>query len=466
MPVAWRELEPQEGHFDFSVPDHWIEVARREHLHLVFLWFGSWKNAFSEYAPEWVLADTERFPREISAQGLPLEILSPLGQETERADSRAFAALMQHLRAEDAAQQTVVMVQVENEIGFPGVGGRDRSPEANRLFAGAVPSALLASLRARGPLAAEELHTTFNPGGRTWSEVFGRAADEIFMAWYYGRFVEQVAAAGKQAYNLPMYMNAQLPAPFEAAAHYPSGGPYPKDQPIYRAAAPSIDFYAPDIYWPNFEEWVQRYKALGNVAFVPEARLDEAPFNALWLYGEARGFGYSPFAVDSLPIAAVGPGETGPRLPDVYALLTEMSHTILAAQQRDAIRALVLHKTSWRPVQTVSLGGFLFSASLERGWPSMDPLESDGALMVMEAAPETFYVLGSGLRVEIERDPDTDSRVAGIAEIDEGSLQDGQWITRRVLNGDQSDQGRALLMDPHQPRRYRVRLYVGAASRR
>jgi beta-galactosidase GanA len=135
MPVAWQEIEPQEGHFDFSILDHWIAVAREQQLHLVLLWFGSWKNAFSNYAPEWVRPDTHRFPRAISADGLPLEILSTLGQETHRCDARAFSSLMRHLREDDTERQTVLMVQVENEIGYLG-RGRDRSNTAQQAFSG------------------------------------------------------------------------------------------------------------------------------------------------------------------------------------------------------------------------------------------------------------------------------------------------------------------------------------------
>lgn len=325
------------------------------------------------------------------------------------------------------------------------MGGRDRSDAASRLFAGAVPKELVDLLQAQKAELAPEIAEQFQPSGKDWHGVFGAAADETFMTGNYALIVDHVAAAGKKEYAMPMYMNAQLPAPFERAGDYPSGGPYPSMQPVYRAAAPAIDFFAPDIYWPNFEQWVELYRRAGNPVFVPEARLDVAPFNALYAFGQARGFGFSPFAVDSLP--ATADAKSGPGLPEEYELLNELQPLLIAAQQKNATRALVLHELSFRPFQTVSLGGFLFRASLARTWPARALAEKDGAMLVMETARDEFYILGAGLTLDFQRNPDTDNQVAGIAGIDRLAFVDGQWIAQEHLNGDQSNQGRELLMD-------------------
>ena len=81
-------------------------------------------------------------------------------------------------------------------------------------------------------------------------------------------------------------------------------------------------------------------------------------------------------------------------------------------------------------------------------------------MMVIEAGPGEFYLLGSGLSVTFLRDPDVDNRIAGIASIEEGSYADGKWVTRHRLNWDQSDQGRELFMDPHAFHVYLVQLYT------
>jgi beta-galactosidase GanA len=457
VPVAWEEIEATENHFDFSILDHWIDIARQEHLRLVILWFGSWKNAFSNYTPEWVKADTRRFPRAHSPEGLPLEILSTFGEDTRKCDARAFAALARHLGERDSREQTVLFIQLENEVGILG-SLRDYSEAATRAFALPVPLELKRKLEGRRVQLSGELARHFQPEGKTWSEVFGEAASEVFTAYQYACFMNAVAQAGKKEYPLLMYANAQLPAPFERPGEYPSGGPHPYYQDVYRVAAPALDFYSPDIYWPNFEYWVERYTNAGNPAFIPEARAEASPFNALWAYGQARAFGFSPFGIDSIA-TATGPSAPKPSVGEVYRALDQLSDLILQAQRRNESRGLVLHVSSPRATQTVSLGGYLVQGTLSRSWPARNLLTDDGAMIILQSKPNEFFIAGSGLTVTFTRDPDVDGQVAGISRVEQVSRTNGGWTVNRVLNGDQTNQGRQLTMAAHEVQIFRVRLY-------
>lgn len=116
-PVSWELIEPAEGRMDYASVDALIEKARTNELHLVLLWFGAWKNSMSSYAPTWVKRDPARFARVHGPDGVPMEMLSVFDPDLLAADARAFAALMAHLRRVDGARPTVLMVQVENEVG-------------------------------------------------------------------------------------------------------------------------------------------------------------------------------------------------------------------------------------------------------------------------------------------------------------------------------------------------------------
>ena len=136
-----------------------------------------------------------------------------------------------------------------------------------------------------------------------------------------------------------------------------------------------------------------------------------------------------------------------------------MSDLVLKAQASGEIAGVVLHANSPRPTQTLAIGGYLMTATLSRSWPDAKVVADNGAMLVIQSAPNEFYITGSGLTVTFARDPDVDNKVSGISSIEDVSRKDGTWTTLRRLNGDQSNQGRQLAMSPNQIRIYRVVLY-------
>ncbi|MEP6952258.1 MAG: beta-galactosidase, partial [Ginsengibacter sp.] len=297
--VSWELIEPEEGKFDFAFVDSVIAGAREANLKLGLIWFGSWKNAGSVYIPSWVKKDYTKYPRAKDDHGKPLEILSTFGNASADGDAKAFAALMHHIKETDSEQQTVVLIQVENEMGVldnmgttPGNARRDFSAAANEAYNATVPKGLMNYLIQHKNNLYPELNkvwaaTGFKTSG-SWEEIFGKSnfkpgnedwkffsyyTEELFSAWNYAKYVERVAAAGKKEYPLPMYVNAWLKQPLTyLPGKYPSGGPLPQVIDVWRAAAPSIDFIAPDIYTDEFTWVCNEYTRSGNPLFIPETR--------------------------------------------------------------------------------------------------------------------------------------------------------------------------------------------------
>src|SRR4030042_594215 len=176
IPVYWELIEAEEGKFDFSLVDRFILDARKNNLKIIFLWFGTWKNSMSCYAPAWIKTNQERFPRAKDKNGQSHEILSPFSNNNLLADMKAFTRLMQHTKDFDRQEQSVIMIQVENEIGMLS-DARDHHPDATNAFHQAVPEKLIHYMKANREILRPELKELWISHGEkeegTWEEGFG-----------------------------------------------------------------------------------------------------------------------------------------------------------------------------------------------------------------------------------------------------------------------------------------------------
>ena len=281
VPAYWELMEPVEGQFDFTLIDRTIDVARREQLHVVFLWFGVWKNSMSCYTPEWFKQDTKRFPRAMTAEGKQMEIASCFSDNVLQADLKAFSALMRHIREKDPQREVVIMMQIENEIGML-ESARDHSPLAEKAY------------------KKERLRVGAS-AGMQWAERYGtdEYADEKFMALSYARYVEHLAKAARSIHDMPLYVNAAMNSRGRRPGEYPSAGPLAHLIDFWHEGAPSIDLLAPDIYDTGFKSWCAQYAMPNNRLFIPESRCCEnSGVRALYAFGEHQAIGFSPFAID------------------------------------------------------------------------------------------------------------------------------------------------------------------------
>jgi Domain of unknown function (DUF5597)/Beta-galactosidase len=472
LPVAWETIEPEEGKFDFNRVDGLLEGARENNLRLVILWFGAWKNTYSSYAPAWVKTNVDRFPRVQTSNGRGTERLSPFSVAVRDADAKAFAKLMRHLREADGDRHTVLMVQVENEVGvIP--EARDHSPVANASFAAAVPSALTSFLEKHRTSLNPEFRAAWETAGEktagTWQEVFGKAplTDDLFMAWQYATYIEHVTAAGKAEYALPMYANAALIRPNYEPGQYNSGGPLPHSIDVWHAGAPSLDFLSPDIYFNEFAQWAGSYARPDNPLFIPEAQLGATgAANALYAFGRLSAIGFSAFGIDdqdNAPLDLVGitnPAEHLDRsaMGYVYTDLSRLTPLILEKQQTGGLTAALIEGEAQRSAR-LSIGDY--TASITRAGSASGTSSRIGAMFI-QTGPNEFMVIGSG-DAQITFSTDKPGLpIVGIQSIDEEFFDNGTWTPRRRLNGDESSQGQALRLyasDLAQGKIYRMRLY-------
>jgi hypothetical protein len=452
VPVYWEQLEPQEGRFDFANVDQVVEGARSHNLRVVLLWFGTWKNGNMHYVPAWVKTDTRRFPRVIRPDGEPIDVLSPLSHNTLEADKTAFATLMRHLKQIDSEQHTVLLIQVENESGNIG-SVRDNSAEANRRFAGAVPSDLLAVVHKQ-------------PG--TWSEVFRADADEMFQFYYQAKYINEIAAAGKAEFPIPYCINVWLdyPAPELPQRQlempgigYPSGGAVQKLVGLWRAMAPSIDMIGPDIYADDsqfYRETMRVYHRPDNPLWIPETGRGDS-FGKFLFYALGDGaIGFSPFGVDQSGWNIFG-NEPWHAHARNFALIGPMSREIAQLEFEGKLKTGV--EEAGQTVQEVDFGQW--QATVAFGFPQPDGRRAPGtkdahaAALIAQLGPDEFLVTEVDASISFHLPGKLPWMRSEIITAEQRAYQNGEWKSQKLWDGDETDRG---LCFHDKPEVVRVRL--------
>jgi beta-galactosidase GanA len=451
IPVAWEQIEPVEGRFDFSWLDALIPQALEHDKRLVLLWFATWKNTGPAYAPEWVERDAKRFPRMRTRDGKAHYVLSPHHRATLEADQRAFVALMKHLRAIDRDHR-VIMVQPQNEPGSYGQP-RDFGPEAEALFKAALPEALA---RATGKSG-------------TWSTAYGPLADSAFNAWFTARYIDEVAAAGQAVLDLPMFCNAALGDAFAKPGQSggASGGPDWQVIDVWKAAAPHVDLVAPDIYNRDakaYAEYLRHYSRPDNALLIPETGNAAEYARFFWLALGKGAIGFAPFGFDGTGYSnyPLGAKELDAATLDAfaskYALLGPMARTWAkialehptwgAAKGNDAAdQSTVMGR--WRVTTQFDLWQFG-----ERGasWLKADPAPTVGkpvgGAVVAQLGSDEFLVAGNNVRVRFALDNAAPGEQTTLRAEEGRYAANGKWTFKRVWNGDQTDYGLNFIDPP------------------
>jgi hypothetical protein len=434
--VEWAIVEPEQGEYDFTVIDNLLEDAREQNLRLILLWFGSWKNSQLHYIPDWMKTDYKKYPRVMADFGKSLEILSPFCNEGFENDKKAFTELMKHLKEVDSANRTVIMVQVENEVGILG-SPRDHSAAAEAAFNSPVPADLMDYLNKNResllPELSEVWKTTGFKGSGTWEEVFGKSekTDEIFMAWKYATYINGIAKSGKEEYPLPMFVNAWLVQQNDKRpGDYPSGGPQAHMLDIWHAGAPDIDLYCPDIYRTDFSDICSLYTRNENPLFIPESRAGEVGAGQFfYAIGRHNSVGYSPFGFESRTEDVENDQMTG-----AYMIASSMEQIILEAQSKGTINAVLLDNRT-KPSDEFTMGDFRILAELEKGWGA-GPVVDNGYGIVIGLSNDEFLFYGNKIQFSFTS-ATPGPAIAAIAHTDEGVFENGSWVPGRRLNGDE-----------------------------
>ncbi len=432
--LNWELFEPVEGHFDYSYVDSLVYNARKQNLKLVVLWFGTWKNGVSDYAPIWMKKDSKRFFRAKNESLQSMTAISPFCDEARKSDMKAFSAFMNYLKKIDSKENTVILVQVENESGL--FAARDYNDICTRNYESEVPKAFISymvSKKGQGFLNPY-LENVWSKYGHqtkgTWAQVFGYTTEsyEFLMAWQYASYINEVAAEGKKLYPLPMYVNAWLVNdPKFLPGVYPCGGPVSRVMDIYKVAGSSIDFLAPDIYRTQIKDIYKEYHREDNPLFIPEHKNnpDQSAAAAVYAIGGHNALGFAPFGIESMQ-------DTEKLFTNTYEMLKVLTPEILKYQGTGKMIAIHNQPEDKQSSTDINIGGYNFHILyLSQTRPVYG--------LIIQTGTDEFIMAGTGIEIKYKKH-DSGKQI-GIGRVREMKIRNGQLHPFRFYNGDEIGYG-------------------------
>ncbi len=436
-PVYWELIEPEENQFDFSLVEQLIRDSRTHNLKLVLLWFGSWKNGLSTYAPNWIKTNLTRFPRTEDEHGVRTRTLSMFHSDILSVERRSFTTFMGYIKEIDSDEQTVIAVQIENEVGILG-SARDFSSGATEQYHDNVPDELI------------QYKDYANKPDRSWESIFKKDADETFMCWHYAQHINKLAKAGKEIYALPMFTNAWLKeCDDENAGFYPSGGPLPEMLDVWKCAAPHLDVLSPDIYTFNFGKVADAYTRSDNPLFIPETRRDKwAVANLYAAIGTYNALCYAPFGLESIGEDKsfitqrvhtnandknVSSEKVKEYLSESYELFENMMPIITTYYGTD--KMIGFNQNNDYMTRHIKLGNYQITIEFYHQMND-DNEYIPGAGVVIQQSENELMFIGYGYRAYLETRHT--SKQLDFLSLEKGTYDaSGNWITYMHLNGDE-----------------------------
>ncbi len=475
-PVCWYQLEPEEGKFDFAAVDRIVNGARSRGLHAVILWFGTWKNGTSHYVPAWVKLQEERFTRVTSASGVPTGILSPICEETRKADLRAFSELMQYLKKVNT-DETVIGVQVENEPGQLG-SPMDYSAAAMEKFEAQVPADCVEFLAGAPDCPIRKIWEA--NGAKmvgSWKELFGGLESaEIFSAYYISKYIDTIAAAGKEIYDIPMYINVWLGEMQNrvAGVDFPSGGATSRMIDLWKYNTPHIDAIAPDIYIQDADSYREISKAYAredNPFYIPESAA--SLMNALNVNKEITDrdlCGIHVFGIESYVEEDGTLKDRAKEYARAVKIYKAAAPLLEQQESNDSIKVYAVSQFEGSSFGFIDFGDYIGYINYFAPGGGFRPIGVDN-LDYFHRDPETykvrakglifylgggeFYITGEGFSVILTKkgdigtmtaaqiaDPALNTRNLRYITLEEGEMdRDGVFHAKRMRCGDESDYG-------------------------